>query len=68
MTFKLSMDTNGNQICQVKIPGERGFSIQTNGNLIQTNREGIGSWTKPEVIAHITLSGTERQKRIINLL
>lgn len=66
-SYKIARDVNGNKICKI-IPGNnlRGFSIQTNGNLPQTNRNGIGAaWTPGEVSEYVKKFGTKRQKEIL---
>jgi hypothetical protein len=62
MKFKIGIDVNGNKVCKVMVPGERGFSIQTNGNLPHTHRDGVGAWTEGEVVAHVLQYGTENQR------
>jgi len=60
-TFKLSRDANGNTIVTVRIPGHRGFSIQTLGNLPETHRTRIPN--KEEIFAYVRRFGTLHQKR-----
>ncbi len=66
-TYKISRDINGNRICRVSIPHERGFSIQTNGNLPKTERDGVGPWTSGEVSEYVKQYGTARQKEMLGL-
>lgn len=47
--YTLSRDTNGNKTLRVKTEGSRARSVQTNGNLPRTHRDGIGAWTPGEV-------------------
>ena len=57
------MDKNGNAVVRIDStrPG-RSFSIQTNGNLPETHRLGVGSWTVEEVAGYVEKYGTERQR------
>ena len=64
-TYKIKRDRNGNKVCFVKVPGERGFSIQTNGNLPNTHRDGVCKLTEDEVETYILSYGTRRQKTIL---
>ena len=63
--FKLKMDKNGNQVLAIKKGNNRAFSIQTNGNLYQTHRCGIGKHTATEVYKYIERYGTKKQKAIM---
>ncbi|MEI8280796.1 MAG: hypothetical protein WCG75_00180 [Armatimonadota bacterium] len=65
MTFKIGFDINGNKVCRVSCGGERGFSIQTNGNLPNTHRDGVCKLTEYEVETYILSYGTRRQKTIL---
>ena len=66
--YKISRDRNGNKIVKISpVNGERGFSIQTQGNLYQTNRDGIGEWTPSEVAGYIRKHGTPRQRVIMGI-
>lgn len=65
MNAKLSRDRNGNRVLRVSIPGVRGFSIQTNGNLPKTHRDGVGPWTSSEVRQWVQAYGTKRQKALL---
>lgn len=60
--YKISRDKNGNKIVKVSRPGLRSFSIQTNGNLPKTHRDGVGEWTAGEVGEYVQSFGTEKQK------
>jgi len=64
-TITTSNDLNGNRVCRVKIAGYRGFSIQTNGNLPRTHRDGVGPWTPGEVSNYVKQFGTKRQKDLL---
>lgn len=66
MKFSLAMDRNGNKILRVHPSTGRGFSIQTNGNLPKTHRNGIGDWTQGEVAAYVVAFGTSRQQALID--
>jgi hypothetical protein len=50
--MKIYIDSNGNKT--LKINGKR---IQTNGNLPETHRLGIGAWTEKEVAKYLTQIG-----------
>lgn len=67
VSYKIGRDVNGNKILRVQ-SREGGFSIQTNGNLPQTHRDGVTSETDAEVCAYVAKHGTERQKRILGIL
>jgi hypothetical protein len=47
--YKKGIDANGNSRLIVKTGAARATSIQTNGNLPRTHRDGIGEWTPGEV-------------------
>ena len=64
-TFKIGCDRNGNKVVRVKPAHGRGFSIQTNGNLVHTDRHGVGPWTANEVSAWVHAYGTARQRGMI---
>ena len=64
-TYKIGRDVNGNKVVRVSIPGERGFSIQTNGNLPSTERDGVTYQTDNEVCDYIKRYGTPRQKELL---
>lgn len=63
--YHIGMDTNGNKTVLVR-PGR--FSIQTNGNLPRTHKDGVGPWTDAEVRAYVRAYGTKHQKLVINNL
>ena len=58
----MSRDINGNKNVKIIIPGECGFSIQTNGNLPITHREHEPDI--PEIHKYIKEYGTKQQKTI----
>lgn len=62
--LKLSRDRNGNKTLVYSIPGSRGFSVQTNGNLPKTHlMDDINEHiAMNELNAYIKLYGTKRQK------
>ena len=65
-TYKIGRDVNGNKVVRVSIPGERGFSIQTNGNLPRTERDGADNhWTPGEVAGYVKEYGTPHQKELL---
>lgn len=63
--MKISTDANGNRVLRVSVRGARGFSIQTNGNLPRTHRDGVGPWSEGEVSQWVREYGTPRQRRVI---
>lgn len=65
--YTIGRDKNGNKVVRVKISGRRGFSIQTNGNLPRTHRDGVTLATDAEVCAYVRRHGSERQKRILGI-
>lgn len=66
-TYKIGIDRNGNKVCRVAMEGERGFSIQTNGNLERTHRDGVGPWTAGEASAYVRAYGTPRQRELLGV-
>jgi hypothetical protein len=66
-TYTTDRDRNGNRVCRVTIPGARPFTIQTNGNLPETNRNGICPATAGEVGAYVRDFGTVRQRELLGL-
>lgn len=66
--YKIGRDYNGNKIVKISpVNGARGFSIQTLGNLYQTNRDGVGDYTPGEVAEYIRKHGTQAQRDIMSL-
>lgn len=65
MTTTKAIDRNGNSIVRITIPGARSFSVQTNGNLPETHRDGICPATEGEVRAYVRQFGTARQRGLI---
>ena len=65
MKIKKSIDRNGNSIVRVAVHGARSFSIQTNGKLPETHRDGICPATAGEVRAYVREFGTARQRELI---
>ena len=66
--YKIGRDRNGNKTVRVSpVNGTRGFSIQTQGNLYQTNRDGVGEWTPSEVAGYVRAVGTPRQRAIMGI-
>jgi len=66
--YKMGRDINGNKVVKVKPEGGRGFSIQTNGNLPQTDHYGVGDWTHGEVLAWVQKYGTKRERLAMGLM
>jgi hypothetical protein len=60
--MKTGIDRNGNKVLRVSIPGRRGFSIQTNGNLPRTHRDGVGHWSESEASEWVKQYGTQYQQ------
>lgn len=67
LNFRLGRDRNGNKVVRVFAPGERGFGIQTNGNLPNTHRDGITAATADEVRAYVRRHGTRRQRAVVGV-
>ncbi len=67
LNYSLGRDANGNRIVRITPTNSRtrGFSIQTNGNLPITYRNGICASTPLEVAQHVKRFGTERQWEIV---
>lgn len=65
--YTIGRDKNGNKLVYVKTSGRGGFSIQTNGNLPQTHRDGVTASTDAEVCAYVRRHGSERRKRILDI-
>lgn len=66
-TYTTGRDVNGNKVCRVKPAGGRGFSIQTNGNLPLTDREGIVPGSKWEIRDWVRKYGTKRQRELLGI-
>jgi hypothetical protein len=67
VAYKIGRDANGNKLVKVSTSGRGGFSIQTNGNLPQTDRDGVTTATDAEVCAYVSKHGTWRQRRILDI-
>ncbi len=68
--MKLATDRNGNRVLKISkkdLGGIRGFSIQTNGNLPETHRNGICAATDSEVRYHVREFGTDWQKSVFGI-
>lgn len=61
-TLSIARDRNGNKILCIKPAHGRGFSIQTNGNLPETHRNGVCAATPHEVRAYVSAFGTPAQR------
>lgn len=67
-TYKMGRDVNGNKTVRVNPEnGFRGFSIQTNGNLVNTDRNGVTDATGAEVAEYVTAYGTDHQRQALRL-
>ena len=64
--FSIEMDANGNQICRIKVPKERSFTVQTNQNMPLTHTIGVCIITPYEFKKHVLQYGTGKQKVIVN--
>lgn len=66
--YKMGKDSNGNSIVTISKPGsrEKGFSIQTNGNLPITHETREPQHI--EISNYIEQYGTEYQKRFVYLI
>jgi hypothetical protein len=67
MKYAIARDTNGNKTLRITPPHGRGFSIQTNGNLPATHRDGITERTEAEARAYVAEHGTPRQRHALGL-
>lgn len=65
MEMKMGRDINGNKIVKISFPGRgiKGFSIQTNGNLPETDRTNEPNLY--EIVNYTLAFGTKREKQII---
>jgi len=64
--YKKGIDTNGNSRLLIKTGTARATSIQTNGNLPRTHRDGVGEWTPGEVAAyHAAINGTGGKQALL---
>lgn len=63
--YSTNTDANGNKFLRVSRPGQRGFRIQTNGNLPETHSRGVCPETDAEARAYVTAHGTARQKKLL---
>lgn len=62
MNMKISKDINGNKTVVISPEDERGFSIQTNGNLPKTHHDH--SPDSSEIACYVRDFGTTRQKAL----
>lgn len=65
--YTIGRDRNGNKLVHVKTSGRGGFSIQTNGNLPQTHRDGVTAGTDAEVCEYVARHGNARRRRILDI-
>ena len=66
VSYKTGRDKNGNKTLRCSSV-EGSFTIQTNGNLPQTHRDGVTVATDAEVCAYVRRHGTDRQRRILGI-
>lgn len=65
--FKIKINKNGLKYVSVKIGDSRAFTIQTNGNLKETHRLGLGADIEKEVREYVQQHGTDHQKQLLNI-
>lgn len=65
--MKLVKDRNGLRALRVTYPGRRAFNIQTNGNMPITHKDGVGVWTRKELVDYIENHGTRRQQGLLRM-
>ena len=66
VNYKTGRDRNGNKTLRCSSV-EGGFTIQTNGNLPRTHRDGVTVETDAEVCAYVRGLGNERRRRILGI-
>lgn len=63
-----AMDINGNSVVRVSFPNSRAFSIQTNGNLPETdNAYGTINFDENEINAYVKAYGSPAQKKKLKI-
>tara|TARA_R110000787_G_scaffold139252_1_gene252961 strand:- start:915 stop:1154 length:240 start_codon:yes stop_codon:yes gene_type:complete len=73
ITITPAIDENGNRIARFKRTGEKGFSIQTNGNLPLAHRMDSENWRNHQFVLlteaqiHVSRHGTSHQFRFLSL-
>ena len=66
VNYKTGRDKNGNKTLRCSSV-EGGFSIQTNGNLPRTHRDGVTVETDAEVCEYVARHGGDRRRRILGI-
>ena len=66
VNYTIGRDKNGNKTLRCSSV-EGGFSIQTNGNLPHTHRDGVTEATDAEVCAYVRRHGGDRRRRILGI-
>lgn len=66
--YQIARDINGNKVCRIRVYGCRAFTIQTNGNMPKTHRDGVGPWTSGEALSYAREFGTAKQREALNAL
>ena len=66
VNYKTGRDRNGNKTLRCSSV-EGGFTIQTNGNLPATHRDGVTAGTDAEVCEYVARQGNERRRRILGI-
>ena len=67
VNYKTGRDRNGNKILRCSSREGGGFTIQTNGNLPATHRDGVTTGTDAEVCAYVVKHGNARRKHILGI-
>jgi hypothetical protein len=66
VNYTIGRDRNGNKTLRCSSV-DGGFTVQTNGNLPRTHRDGVTVETDAEVCAYVRRHGTDRQRRILGI-
>ena len=66
VSYTIGRDRNGNKTLRCSSI-EGAFTLQTNGNLPGTHRDGVTSATDAEVCAYVRGLGNERRRRILGI-
>ena len=66
VNYTIGRDRNGNKTLRCSSV-EGSFTIQTNGNLPRTHRDGVTVETDAEVCAYVRGLGNERRRRILGI-
>ena len=66
VNYTTGRDKNGNKTLRC-YSVEGGFTIQTNGNLPRTHRDGVTASTDAEVCEYVARHGNARRRRILGI-